>query len=158
MGAMLRLWALAAVAVALLAVAACGPAPQAVAPATTVGAKAEMSAAYAVERDPEVPALPFPDNIDPAECGIPEPWNGQERARLTGMYEGRLVEPTVHMYNSHSRNRVVGRAPSGAAVRIKMYQANPTLNFYLVRTVDHDPPQEGWVPAPFVQLDAAPAK
>lgn len=99
-----------------------------------------------------IPALPFPDNPDPSLCGIPTPWGREEIVRLDGHYQGRLVEPLVYIYESHARQKVVGRAPSGARVRILLFQANPKLNYYLVRTVNLPKNLEGWVPAPFVKL------
>jgi hypothetical protein len=111
-----------------------------------------VPALVAAQRDPAVPALPFSDNPDPLECGIPEVWNSDKPAWLNGSYQGKLVQPTVFLYDSHARNRITGAAPSGSEVRIKLSQANPVLNFYMVRTAGLDPPQEGWVPAPFVQF------
>lgn len=105
----------------------------------------------------EVPPLPFPNNPDPEQCGIPQPWGNDEVAYLHGYYEGTLVEPMVHLYDGHLRNNVIGHAPTGSAVRIKLYQANPVLDYYLVRTLHTEPPQEGWVPAPFLRF-APPAE
>lgn len=103
-----------------------------------------------------VPALPFPDNLDPNECGIPTPWGLDDPVWLSGEYDNELVQSLVLLYDSHSRNRVMGAAPHGAEVRIKLAQSNPTLNFYLVETVHIDQPQEGWVPEPFLQLESNP--
>lgn len=47
------------------------------------------------------------DNPDPLHCGIPEP-NGRH-ATVTGTYEDKLVQPIVHLTDSHSRNQVVGQ-------------------------------------------------
>jgi hypothetical protein len=147
---------------AVCVVTACGPLPTAGPPAapTTVAAPTAgrssaatvAPAAVAEQRDPNVPALPFPDNPDPLQCGIPEVWNSDKPAWLNGSYQGKLIEPTVFLYDSHARNHITGAAPSGTEVRIKLSQANPILNFYMVRTVGLNPPQEGWVPAPFVQF------
>lgn len=101
-----------------------------------------------------IPHLPFPDNPDPDACGIPTPWGSSEPAWLDGHYQGELVEPIVHLYDSHLRREIIGRAPSGIEVEVILFQDNPTLNYYLVRTVGLEPPQEGWVPAPFLQLEA----
>lgn len=98
-----------------------------------------------------VPALPFPDNPDPNACGVPQRWGSDVPAQLTGSYEGELVQPVVFLYDSHSRRAVTGQAKSGTAVRVLLFQDNPTLNFYLVKTLG-EKPQEGWVPAPFLQL------
>lgn len=99
-----------------------------------------------------VPKLPFPDNPDLSQCGIPTPWGGKDPAWLDGHYRGKLIQPVVFLYDSHARNRVVDRAKSGTQVRIILFQANPKLNYYFVRTIGLEPVQEGWVPAPFVRL------
>lgn len=101
-----------------------------------------------------VPPLPFAGNPDPNACGIPTAWGDGAPAWITGYYRGRLVEPVVYLYDSHVRKAVVGRIPSGGRVRIVLSQTNPVLNFYLVRSLDLTPMQEGWVPAPFVSLQA----
>jgi hypothetical protein len=48
---------------------ACAPAPTPAA-APVVTHKEEPG----VERDPDVPSLPFPDNPDPTQCGTPMQW------------------------------------------------------------------------------------
>lgn len=101
----------------------------------------------------DIPELPFPDNPNPEECGIPVQWGSNDPAWLNGYYEGELVRPMVFMYDSHLRKRIQGSAPHGTEVRVVLYQRNPDLNYYMVRTVGTDSPQEGWVPAPFVSFD-----
>lgn len=100
-----------------------------------------------------VPELPFGDNPDPTQCGIPIQWGKNNQAWLNGFYEGKLIQPTVFLYDSHLRNSVTGSALSGTEVEILLYQQNPVLDFYLVQTVNIDPPQEGWVPSPFLQFE-----
>lgn len=144
-------------------VTACGSIPTAEPAATSAAASTQTvehsrttttaPVAVAEQRDPDVPALPFSDNPDPLQCGIPEVWNSDKPAWLHGSYQGKLIEPTVLLYDSHARNHITGRAPSGTEVRIELFQANPALNYYMIRTVGLDPPQEGWVPAPFVQFE-----
>ena len=34
-------------------------------------------------KSPDVPDLPFPDNIDPSLCGIPTRWGDDNQAKLT---------------------------------------------------------------------------
>lgn len=106
-----------------------------------------------LERDPNVPELPFPDNPDPNQCGIPTSWGTDESAWVSGYYRGELVQPIVFLYGSHLRLSIAGTIPSGTKVKIVLYQQNPTLDFYLVKTIDFDPPQEGWIPAPFVSFE-----
>ena len=110
----------------------------------------------ALVRAPDVPALPFPDNPDPTLCGIPTPWgDSNNRAWLTGIYDGELVEPEVLLYDSHSRLAITARAPHGAPVEIVLYQANPVLDYYLVNVLDAagDKLGEGWVPGPFLSFE-----
>lgn len=97
-----------------------------------------------------VPQLPFSDNPDPNLCGIPIPLGHRNTAWLDGHYQGKLVEPVVYLYDSHTRNHITGQAPSGTPVQIELFQANPKLDYYFVRTLTH-PRQEGWVPAPFLR-------
>ncbi len=101
------------------------------------------------------PDLPFPGNPDPDACGIPQRWGSDVPAQLTGFYRGKLAQPTVFLYDSHARRAVTGQAESGTKVRVLLFQSNPTLNFYLVKTLGTNP-QEGWVPAPFLKLEPQP--
>jgi hypothetical protein len=75
-----------------------------------------------------VPPLPFPDNPDPAQCGIPVQWSGADVAFVTGVWDGELVQPEVLLYDSHLRREIVGRIPHGGRVVIELSQANPVLN------------------------------
>ncbi len=100
-----------------------------------------------------VPDLPFPDNPDRSQCGIPTPWGKDTGARLDGHYNGQLVQPRVYLYDSHFRARITGSAPTGSRVKVVMFQQNPVLNYYFVRTINTGKPQEGWVPAPFLKLE-----
>ena len=52
------------------------------------------------------------------------------------------------------RLSITGAAPTGSRVWILLYQQNPVLGFYMVESLDLDSPQEGWVPAPFMQCKA----
>lgn len=109
--------------------------------------------AIEIERNPDVPVLPFEDNVDPSLCGIPRQWTLDEPAYLTGIYEGELIQPTVFLYDSHLRRAVVGQAPHGAQVQILLSQSNPTLDYFFVKILDTETPTEGWVPAPFVSFE-----
>jgi hypothetical protein len=104
------------------------------------------------QRDSNVPDLPFPDNPDPTLCGMPVKWGLDSPARLSGYYQGNLIEPTVYLYDSHLRYKITGEAPSGTAVHILFYQHNPKLDYYMVETVGVNPKQTGWVPAPFISF------
>lgn len=99
-----------------------------------------------------VPVLPFADNPDPTQCGIPQPMAAGTFGVLHGRYQDRVVEPEVHLVDSHLRREVVGHVPAGERVAVLAYQDDPELNFYLVRFVDADGPVEGWVPAPYLRL------
>ena len=95
-----------------------------------------------------VPVLPFHDNPDPSLCGIPDP-DGRQ-ATVTGSYAGQLIQPIVYLYESHSRNQVVGQVYPETRVKVELRQINPSLNFYFVRTIGVEPVQSGWIPAPFL--------
>jgi hypothetical protein len=58
--------------------------------------------AFVQQRDINVSELPFPDNPDPNQCGIPTLWGGGA-GWLDGTYASKLIEPTVLLYNSHER-------------------------------------------------------
>jgi len=101
----------------------------------------------------DVPALPFDDNPDPSQCGIPVPRGELDNtAWLSGLWEGRLIQPEVFVYDSHLRQSVVGSAPHGTQVEIVLYQENPVLDYYMVR-IQGDPQIEGWLPEPFLSFD-----
>lgn len=99
------------------------------------------------------PPLPFADNPDPALCGVPRAWLDDEPARVTGVYAGELVQPVVFLYDSHLRNEVIGQIPHGGRVEIELSQSNPELDYYRVRSLDMQPVQEGWLPAPFLSFE-----
>ena len=139
---------------ACLLVAACQPAsptPLAVTPLPTL--EPTYAAQIAAMRSPDVPALPFADNSDPTQCGIPVQWGANGRAYLTGEYAGELVQPVVLLYDSHSRFEITGQAEHGTAVDIILYQQNPALNYYFVKVVNSTTKNEGWVPAPFLSFE-----
>ncbi len=117
--------------------------------AQTLDHAAEVERVVAA-RDPDVPDLPFEDNPDPEQCGIPVQWGSDGQAWLSGMYEGELIQPTVFLYDSHLRQSVAGSAPHGAAVQVVLFQENPVLDYYFVKVAGE---AEGWVPAPFLSFD-----
>ena len=125
-------------------------------PATTTDNLLAQSEPVEIERAADVPPLPFPDNPDPALCGIPQPWNSDAPAYLSGLYEDELIQPIVLLYDSHLRRNVVAEAPHGTEVKILLSQSNPNLDYYLVKVVGAETPNEGWVPAPFVSFDPPP--
>ncbi|MDX1524244.1 MAG: hypothetical protein R3264_21620 [Anaerolineae bacterium] len=114
------------------------------------------TAPVTVDRDPDVPPLPFPDNPDPALCGIPRQWSSDEPAYLSGIYENELIQPIVFLYDSHLRRKVVAQAPHGSRVKILLSQSNPELDYFMVKVIGAEPPNEGWVPAPFVSFEPPP--
>lgn len=111
------------------------------------------AAQLAALRDPDVPELPFADNPDPNQCGIPSQWSGDARAWLNGYYAGELIQPIVFLYESHSRLRISAQAPHGAEVKILLYQHNPVVDYYLVKVVGQEPPNEGWIPEPLLSFE-----
>jgi hypothetical protein len=116
----------------------------------TLTLESHTNSEVAFERDPDVPDLPFPDNPDPSLCGIPIQWGIDDPAWLNGYYEGELIQP--NLYDSHLRYSITGAVQSGTEVQILLYQQNPELDYYLVRTIDQNESQEGWVPAPFLSF------
>lgn len=112
-----------------------------------------LAAQLVAMRDPDVPELPFPDNPDPNQCGIPSQWSGDARAWLDGYYQGKLVEPIVFLYDSHSRLHITAQAPHGTEVQVILYQNNPVVDYYMVKIVGLEGTNEGWVPAPFLSFD-----
>jgi hypothetical protein len=105
-------------------------------------------------RSDKIPELPFPDNPDPDQCGIPVEWGNDNLAWLNGYYQGELIEPVVHLYDSHLRLEISAEAPHGSEVEILLYQNNPVLSFYLVRIKGAEGPgNQGWVPAPFLSFE-----
>jgi len=102
-------------------------------------------------RDPDVPDLPFDDNPDPNQCGIPVRWGLDDPAWVTGMWEGELIQPEVLLYDSHSRLSITGRLEHGSEVVIVLFQENPVLDYYLVRSARGD--VEGWIPSPFLAFE-----
>jgi hypothetical protein len=107
---------------------------------------------FPYDRDADVPALPFEDNPDPLQCGIPTPWGIEETAYLTGMWEGELIQPHVFLYDSHLRLSVTGGAPHGTEVQIILFQENPILDYYFIK-IPGAQSQEGWVPEHFLSFE-----
>lgn len=105
-----------------------------------------------IERDPDVPDLPFDDNPDPSQCGIPVQWGENGRAWLSGLWKGKMIQPEVLLYDSHLRTSIAARAPHGTEVQIVLFQENPVLDYYFVR-IPGDPARDGWVPAPLLSFD-----
>ncbi len=133
-----RISLFAGLAFAILVFAACAPAAQLITTAPTEPLPAE------------IPAIPFADNPDPTLCGIPEP-DGREGV-AHGEVDGELYGPIIYLYESHLRETIIGQIYPGSAVEIVMRQSNPTLDYYFVKTIGIEPVQEGWIPAPFVEV------
>ena len=136
-------------AVFLVLMLACAPAP---APSAVPVSTHETQ--LSLKRDSDVPHLPFADNPDPTQCGIPVQWGLDDPAFLSGYYEGELIQQEVLLYESHLRLSITGAAPTDSAVRVILFQENPGLDYYMVETLDMDPNQTGWEPSPFLQFEA----
>ncbi len=121
--------------------------------ATATAAIAHYVATIDAQRSPDVPPLPFVDNPDPLQCGIPVTWTADSQAWLNGVYEGELVRPTVFLYDSHLRLNIEAQAPHGSEVKVLLYQQNPVTDYYLVKIIGAGEPNEGWVPAPFLSFE-----
>jgi len=100
-----------------------------------------------------VPELPFDDNPDPDQCGIPQPLGDGVRGTVDGSWEGETLFPDVHLYDSHLRARVTGTIPTGTGVKVEMFQNNPVLNYWYVRWDGPAGTVQGWIPAPFLTLE-----
>lgn len=122
-------------------------------PSSQPEAHATSAAWIAANRDPDVPPLPFPDNPDPNQCGIPTQWGDDGAAWLNGFYEDDLVQSPVLLYDSHSRLSITTQAPHGTPVKVILYQQNPVLDYYLVKIEGAPKPNEGWVPGPFLSFN-----
>jgi len=141
-----------------LAAAASPPAsPGAASPAAAppgMGAAAEPGpAAQAAPETSAVPDLPFDDNPDPDQCGIPQPLGDDVRGVVTGRWQGELLFGDVHLYDSHLRAEVTGTVPDGSEVQVLMFQNNPVLNYWFVRWEGPEGAVEGWLPEPFLLRD-----
>ncbi len=121
--------------------------------ATATAGVVEYGLTVEAQRSPDVPPLPFADNPDPLLCGIPTAWGADSQAWLSGYYEGELIRPKVFLYDSHLRLNILASADSGAPVEVLLYQQNPEIDYYLVKLTGVSPPNEGWVPAPFLSFD-----
>jgi hypothetical protein len=99
-----------------------------------------------------IPELPFPNEQDPLPCGIPQTLGRGVAGVLDGTHEGELVEPEVHLYDSHLRSEVVGHVTHDSEVLVTLFQDNPVLNFYYVLAETEDGKVRGWVPEPFLTL------
>lgn len=102
------------------------------------------------------PVLPFPDNADSRQCGIPNRLGDTYEGQLSGVYGGQMVEPLVYLYDSHARDQVVARVKSGTKARGVLLVVGPQLNYLLVKTDMNGRTVQGWVPEPFFTTDTAP--
>jgi hypothetical protein len=100
-----------------------------------------------------VPELPFPNEQDPLLCGIPQTLGSGVPGVLDGHHEGVLVEPEIHLYDSHLRSKVVGHVPHDREVLVTMFQDNPVLNFYYVVAETKAGKVQGWVPEPYLEFE-----
>ena len=88
----------------------------------------------ALERDPDVPHLPFADNPDPSAMRHSDSVGTRRSSLFERNLEGELIQPEVLLYDSHLRLSITGAAPTGTAVRVILFQENPTLDYYMVET------------------------
>lgn len=124
--------------------------------ATTPTAVDPGTEAQATPDASDVPELPFDDNPDPDQCGIPQPLGDDVRGEVTGRWQGELLFGDVHLYDSHLRAEVTGTVPDGSAVQVLVFQNNPVLNYWFVRWEGPEGAVEGWLPEPFLLRDRRP--
>jgi hypothetical protein len=136
-----------------LAAASPPPVTPAAAPPETTPATGPGPAAQAAPATSDVPDLPFDDNPDPDQCGIPQPLGDGVRGTVTGRWQGEPLFADVHLYDSHLRAEVTGTVPDGSEVQVLMFQNNPVLNYWFVRWEGPEGAVEGWLPAPFLLRD-----
>ncbi len=114
---------------------------------------AQLDVRAQADASEDVPELPFDDNPDPDQCGIPQPLGDGTLGNVVGVWEGELLFEEVHLYDSHLRSNVTGTVPSGSEVRLVMHQNNPVLDYWFVRWDGPDGAVEGWLPDPFLRRD-----
>ncbi|GHF65532.1 hypothetical protein HNQ07_004737 [Deinococcus metalli] len=69
------------------------------------------------------PALPFPDNPDANQCGLPVLLNA--RGTVTGTYQGHVYEQVVRLYDSHARQHVVALVPRNTPAHALLMVSGP---------------------------------
>jgi len=121
-------------------------------PRDAADAPVSVSTAAPGDASTPVPELPFDDNPDPDQCGIPQPLGDAVRGTVDGSWQGETLFPDVHLYDSHLRSRVTGTIPTGTRVKVEMFQNNPVLNYWYVRWDGPDGTVQGWIPAPFLTV------
>lgn len=93
------------------------------------------------------PVLPFSDNPDTNQCGLPVILN--TRGTVTGTYQGRVYEQPVRLYDSHARQGVVALVPQNTPARALLLVSGPRLNHVLVQLRVNARTVEGWLPDPY---------
>ena len=116
---------------------------------TALGASAFAAPPANLSASDVRPHLPFPDNLDQSQCGIPTVLGGEFAGELSGSYGGELQEALVRLYDSHARAEVVGRAWTGSPARALLMVSGPQLSYLLVRVKVGHQELEGWIPAPY---------
>ena len=101
------------------------------------------------------PPLPFVTNRDADHSGSQIEWSDDRHTWATGIYKGRVLGIAVYLYESPRRSRVVGQVLHRSRIQILRYQEGAP-GYYLVRSLEMDPIQEGWVPAPLVSFQRPP--
>ena len=95
------------------------------------------------------PALPFSDNLDLTQCGIPTVLGDEFTGELSGIYGGKLQEALVRLYDSHARAEVVARVWTSTPARAVLRVSGPQLSYLLVKLEVGGQSLEGWVPEPY---------
>ncbi len=104
---------------------------------------------------PAPPPLPFADGQDPGPSGTPTAWGGDRPAWATGIYGGRMLGLAVYLYDSPRRTRVVGQVLHRSRIQI-LQHLEGAPGYYFVRSLEMDPVQEGWLPAPLATFERPP--
>lgn len=101
------------------------------------------------------PPLPFADSQDTDPSGTTIEWRDDRPAWPTSIYEGRVLGLAAYLYDSPRRDRVIGQVLHRSRVQILRHQEGEP-GYYFVRSLEMDPVQEGWLPAPLVTFQKPP--
>ncbi len=101
------------------------------------------------------PPLPFADNREPGSGGKTIEWRDDRPAWATGIYGSHILGLAVYLYDSPNRTRVVGQVLHRSRVQILRHQEGEP-GYFFVRSLEMDPVQEGWIPAPLVVFKRPP--
>ncbi len=101
------------------------------------------------------PPLPLVTKRDTDQSGSQIEWSDDRHTWATGIYKGRVLGIAVCLYDSPRRSRVVGQVLHRSRIQVLRHQEGAP-GYYLVRSLEMDPVQQGWLPAPLVTFQRPP--